>query len=152
MMNLKHWFNRQPVNPKIIYIFLILALIGFGDAIYLTASYYKGTISCSIIAGCYEVLKSSYSTIFDIPIAILGALFYLLIIFMSLWQLHSQNRWAPHVLSIFPAIGFLFSIWLVYLQLFVIKYICIYCMFSALTSTLLFITSLVLVFNKKTRL
>ena len=47
-------------------------------------------------------------------------------------------------------IGLLASLWFIYLQLFVIKAICLYCMFSAFTSITLFIFGLfVLNFGKK---
>lgn len=126
----------------------MVSLAGFLDAIYLTAKYYIGTINCSVISGCQDVLDSTYSDVFGIPVALLGAAYYLLILVSALIYLKYQNKIAANVLGIFPILGLLFSIWLVYLQLFVINAICIYCMGSALTSTILFILSIFIWKNK----
>jgi uncharacterized membrane protein len=45
------------------------------------------------------------------------------------------------LIYIFSGVGFVASLYLVYLQLFVIEAICVYCMFSALMTTLIFILS-----------
>jgi uncharacterized membrane protein len=141
-------FYNFKINKPITYSFLIVSLAGFLDAIFLTTKYYVGTINCSAISGCQEVLGSTYSDIFGIPIALLGAAYYLLILFAALGYLKYHNKLAANILGLFPMIGLLFSLWLVYLQLFVIKYICIYCMGSALASTILFVLSIFIWKNK----
>ena len=129
-------------NNKLILSFTAVALIGFLDALYLSVSHYTGHISCSVVSGCQEVLVSQYSEIFAIPLAILGALYYLFIIVNSLIYIDSQNKWSKLILSYLPIFGFLFSLYLVYLMFFVINALCQYCLLSASTSTILFILSL----------
>lgn len=137
--------TKLPKYNKLIFVFIGIALIGFLDAVYLTVSHYTGHISCSLVSGCQEVLTSSYSEIFGIPLALLGALYYLFIIIMSLLYVDHANKWSKLALSYIPVFGFLFSLGLVYLMFFVIKALCQYCLLSAGTSTTLFILSLIFI-------
>lgn len=134
---------------KLTFGFIGLALIGFLDAIYLTVSHYTGHINCSVISGCQEVLLSPYSKILGIPLALLGALYYLFIIINSLLYIDNQNKWSRIFLSYLPIFGFLFSLYLLYLMIFVIDALCQYCLLSAGSSTILFILSLILINKNK---
>ncbi|MFH1284940.1 MAG: vitamin K epoxide reductase family protein [Candidatus Peregrinibacteria bacterium] len=127
----------------LIWTFAITAFAGLLDATYLTVAQISGSeLNCTIFEGCNEVARSKYSEIFGIPVALFGALFYLTMLILSLLYYDTRSR---AVLSIIPPIaaaGFLFTLYLVYLQLFVIHAVCIYCMFSALTTTTLFVLSI----------
>src|SRR3990167_7601388 len=60
-------------------ILLIVAMLGFADATYLTIEHYRGVIPpCSIIKGCEIVLTSPSSVLFGVPFSFLGAFFFLL--------------------------------------------------------------------------
>lgn len=143
-MNSKMQFLPIKINKYLLFAILILALLGLGDAIFLTVKHYTGTINCAVWSGCQEVLISSYSTLFGIPVALLGVAYYLFILFSALAYWQSAKNIFANVLTFIPSLGFLFSLYLVYLQLVMIKYICIYCMLSALSSTLIFILSLII--------
>ncbi len=135
--------------PKwIIAIFIILSFFGFLDASYLTLKHYLGTpLNCSVFEGCEKVANSPYAVILGVPVALLGMIYYTALFFLSYLYYETKNpRLAPWILGL-PVAGFLFSLYLVYLQLFVIKAICVYCAGSALISTILFILSLVLVLS-----
>jgi len=122
---------------------IAFAFIGFLDTSYLTVSHYSGTdVNCSIAQGCNEVLSSSYSVIFGVPMALLGLLYYITILVLSLLYLDTHKVKILKVIAVLTALAFLFSGWLVYLQLFVIKEICQYCMISAINSVVLVILSL----------
>ena len=140
--------SSQKYN-KLIYIFTAISLLGFLDAVYLTTSHYTGHITCSVISGCQEVLVSQYSEIFGIPLALLGAAYYLFILINSLLYIDNQNKYSKLVLSYIPIFGFLFSIYLIYLMFFVIEALCQYCLLSAGSSTLLFLFSMLLIKCKK---
>lgn len=137
------------IKAKFLSLFIVVALIGFVDAVYLTVSHYTGHISCSVVSGCQEVLASQYSEIFGIPLALLGALYYLFIIISALLYIDHKNKYSVLALSYVPIFGFLFSLYLVYLMFFVIDALCQYCLLSATTSTTLFI--LALIFIKKNK-
>lgn len=139
----------SPKSNKLSYSFAAVALVGFLDAVYLTVSHYTGTINCSVIAGCQEVLSSKYSEVFGIPLALLGAAFYLFILINALLYIDNQNKYSKLALSYIPVFGFIFSLVLLYLMFFVINAVCQYCLLSATTSTLLFILSII--FTKKNK-
>ncbi len=127
----------QKLSP---YLFLVLSLLGFLDAAYLTLEHYRGVVPpCSVVQGCEQVTTSGYSMIFGIPVALLGALYYLIILLFSIAYLDTQNdRWLRQA-AFFTPLGFLASLWFIYLQAVIIRAWCLYCIGSATTSTLLFV-------------
>ena len=125
--------------------FFIIALVGFADAVYLTASHYIGALpTCTIVAGCDEVALSEYSTIGPVPVALFGVLFYTVMLVASVIWLDVRNSFLFCYLPYITVPAFLFSMWLVYLMIFVIEAICIYCFVSAGTTTLLMLLSIYL--------
>lgn len=129
-------------------IFLVASLIGFVDALYLTIEHFRGVAPpCSILKGCEVVTTSVYSQIFGIPVALLGAVYYLVFFIAALAYLDSKNERSIIWLSRFSVFGFLASVYFVFLQLVVLKALCLYCMMSATTSTIIFITGIVYLTN-----
>ncbi|OHA18782.1 MAG: hypothetical protein A2664_04720 [Candidatus Taylorbacteria bacterium RIFCSPHIGHO2_01_FULL_46_22b] len=121
---------------------LLVSLFGFADTAYLTVKHFKGEIPpCVLFSGCDTVTSSSYSTIGPIPIALLGLLFYFAVFLLTLIFLDRRNNQALKLIFFAAIPAFLFSMWLLYVQLFVLHAACIYCMFSVLTSSLVFIVS-----------
>ena len=122
----------------------ILALIGFGDATFLTVENILGAkVPCSIIEGCEQVLTSKYANFYGIPIALFGSVYYLIIFLFSYISITRSDKKYLLLASSLTPLGFIVSIFLVFLQLVVIKAICIYCMLSALVSSLLFILGMI---------
>jgi uncharacterized membrane protein len=145
MKHLKHLLKQALNNlPNKVTIFLlVVALLGFIDATYLTVEHYKEVIPpCSVTGGCEVVLTSSYSTLLGIPVSLLGSIYYLLILVGVFTYFESKNtkllKWA--MLLTLP--GFLFSLWFVYVQVFLLHAYCVYCLGSFVTSTLLFVASI----------
>ncbi len=128
-------------NPKrLVFALLAISPIGFIDATFLTINHYTGAIPpCSIVKGCEQVTTSVYSSVFGIPIALVGALYYLTVIVGLILYLDTRRAQILKLVAWFTTVGFVASLGLVFLQLFVIRAICIYCMVSAATSTVLFI-------------
>lgn len=126
-------------KTKIIAIaFIVLSAIGFLDATYLTVEHYGGNVPPCSIAGCEVVLKSGQSAIAGIPVAVLGSIYYLVILILSIVFLESGKMAILRFASSLTVIGIIASAYFVYLQFFVIGQICQYCMVSAGTSTGLF--------------
>jgi len=122
------------------YLLVLLSFLGVVDAAYLTSQHYSNlSVPCGInISDCDLVLKSSYSEIFGIPLSLIGLFYYsLLFVFIILSVFKNKSLWKKFVVVITSG-GVAFSAWLVYLQLFVIHSICIYCMLSALISITIF--------------
>lgn len=152
-------------SHKFLYFALLsVSLLGFLDASYLTVKHFVGTpLPCSVLQGCEEVTTSQYSLIGGVPVALLGAIYYLAIFVLIFLYLNRrvshfatdngvrENEDKPLILAARLTIfGFLASLWFIYLQLFVIKAICLYCMFSAFTSITLFVFGIiVLKFKRK---
>ena len=121
----------------------IISFIGFLDAGYLAVEHYRGEIvPCAVLKGCEEVTTSKYATIFAVPVALYGAIYYLFIFLASVYYLDRKDRVILRFLSIFPVFGLVASVWFVYLQIFEIKAVCLYCMGSAVSSALLFLVGL----------
>jgi uncharacterized membrane protein len=125
--------------PKWILIaFVLISFVGFLDASYLTANHYgQVELSCSITSGCEAVTTSEYSKIFGVPVALGGILYYLSILLLSLLYLDHKTKFFKKLVPPLTVVGFLFSAYFVYLQLFVIGAICQYCVLSAINATLL---------------
>ena len=124
---------------------ILLSFLGILLSLYLTINFFKGSdISyCITGADCDVVKKSAYSKIFGIPVSVLGILGYGAIIISALTSLSKKNRW--NLLFVFSTLGLAFSAYLTYVELFVIKAICSYCVASAIIVTLIFF----LVISKK---
>ncbi len=135
-------FFKLSTTPSklLVVVVLILSFIGFLDASYLTFKHYSGTpINCAIFNGCEEVTNSKYATIGPVPVALLGAIYYALIFLLVIAYLDSKNPKFFNLAALMTPLGLIASLGLVYLQLFIIKAICLYCMVSAADSTLLFV-------------
>lgn len=139
------------INKKINYSVIVIALIGFLDAVFLTTKHYTGQeVTCTLTGGCNDVLTSQYAMMLGLPTSLWGALYYFTILLAALLYLNYKNNIISYYLNYVTIIGLLMSAYLVYLQLFIIHSICPYCMLSALTSTTLFILSLTnLIINKE---
>lgn len=109
----------------------LVSLVGLGDATYLTIEHITGqSVRCTIIAGCSEVLSSSYATVGGVPLAVIGAAAYFAVFSLATLAAFGY-RFAGIVLSVMVLIMMLVSLWLIYLQAFVIRSFCQYCLLSA---------------------
>jgi uncharacterized membrane protein len=132
----------SPNKPWLPFVFLGLAAIGFSDATWLTVKHFTQTVvPCSLTHGCEIVTTSTYSTIFGIPVALLGSIFYFILIIGTFAALESGNKKLFKYITRLTIAGFLASLWFVAAQIFIIHAICQWCMGSAATSTLLFTLS-----------
>lgn len=129
-------------------IFLAVSALGFLDAAYLTVEHYRGSIPPCTIKGCEIVLTSAQSEIAGIPVALFGSLYYLALLILAIAYLDGKKSLINLAAKLTP-LGFIASLYFVYLQLFVIHNICQYCMASAATSTLLFIAGMYIIIKTR---
>ena len=109
----------------------LLALVGLGDSIYLTVQHITGeSLRCTIISGCSEVLSSPYAQVGSVPLAAIGAAAYFTVFSLATLAAFGY-RFALPFLKIVVALMFLMTLWLLYLQAFVIRHFCQYCLLSA---------------------
>ncbi len=122
---------------------VVFALIGLGDSVYLTVQHFTDEkVPCSIITGCEQVLTSEYAEISGIPTAVFGAIAYFLAFALALLAAFG-NRKLWFFYGLLALLMFMFTMWLVYLQAFVIEAFCQFCLLSALTTTVLFVIAVI---------
>lgn len=124
----------------------VVALAGVFVALYL-ALYklgYIGTLVCAV-GSCEVVQTSRWATFLGYPVAVWGVAYYIAVLAISLAGLGAalvDSRRLSQVLVLLTATGVLFSVWLTYLELFVINAICLWCVISAVLAVILFAIAL----------
>jgi uncharacterized membrane protein len=109
----------------------VIALVGLGDSIYLTIEHMTGqSVRCTIISGCSEVLSSSYATVAGYPLALFGAIAYFVVFSLSTLAAFSYPLVGKLLVAV-VGLMFLTTLWLLYLQAFVIHHFCQFCLLSA---------------------
>lgn len=120
----------------------VVALIGLGDAVYLTVKHLTGEqVPCSIVSGCETVLTSSYAAIAGIPLAGFGAAAYFAAFCLAILTLFG-NRKIWFLFGVLTILMSLFTLWLLYLQAFVIGAFCQFCLLSAFITFSLLATAI----------
>jgi uncharacterized membrane protein len=140
MSNSEKVFEESNRIARLPLLAAIVALCGLADAIYLTIHHYTAEpVPCGEAFDCGAVLTSSYATIGGVPLAVFGAIAYFTAFSLSVLATFG-NRLMWRFFGVQVVLMTLFTAWLVYLQAFVIKAFCQFCLISAgITLTLLII-------------
>ena len=113
---------------------IVLALVGLGIASYLTYVHYEDIHPvCGLGGDCVKVQTSEWSKLAGIPVAVLGLVAYATIL-VSLFVPGEQALIAGALTAL---VGFGFSAYLTYRELFTIDAICPWCVASAIVMTVL---------------
>jgi uncharacterized membrane protein len=138
----------------------LLALIGIVDSCYLLWHRFTPATQtfCDInqLVSCDIVNSSAYSAILGIPISALGILHYGFALLLILSGAQLARLYGTRLVFIYKlllaelAFGFLFSIYLSFVQVFLIKTVCPLCIVSALLTTTNLVLAAVLVRKTKT--
>ncbi len=113
---------------------VLAALLGLGVSAYLTYVHYAGIEPiCAASGGCEKVQSSSYADVAGVPVALLGLIGYVAILVAVLLPGEAARMAA----SSMALVGFGFSLYLTYLELFEIDAICQWCVGSAVIMTVL---------------
>ncbi|MEZ6193119.1 MAG: vitamin K epoxide reductase family protein [Phycisphaerales bacterium] len=113
---------------------VILALGALGISVYLSYTSIitgRSPAGCGSGSGCAEVLGSKWSYLIHVPVSVYAALVYthlLASLFMAKSPKHAGYELARVILSIYAAAILAAALWFIYLQLFVVKAVCPYCM------------------------
>ena len=117
----------------------LLSLLGLADALYLTVEHVTGqSVKCTITSGCSEVLSSPYAVVAGFPLAAIGAAAYFTVFSLATLAAFGY-RAAGTLLTPLISAMFFVSLWLIYLQAFVIREFCQYCLLSAAITTVLLV-------------
>ncbi|HXR61588.1 MAG TPA: vitamin K epoxide reductase family protein [Solirubrobacterales bacterium] len=115
------------------------AALGLGVAAYIAIAEAGGDAPACLAggAGCQTVSESSYSHVAGIDIAVLGIVGYALLLATAFFATDGV-RLAGFLLAL---VGFGYSVFLTYLEIFKIEAICQWCVASAVLMTILFLLS-----------
>ena len=126
---------------------LITSIIGLIDAGYLSYSKLNSIelVCTKAVGDCNSVNASQWSTLAGIPIAYLGFLSYAAIILLILFgkKIKFLVPYNEYLFFFITLVGFLFSAYLTYIEAFVLKTFCQWCVVSALMMTILFSISVI---------
>jgi uncharacterized membrane protein len=130
---------KLPAEGTLRGIATFLATFGVGVATYIAIADSGGGSPVCIAGGhgCQTVAESSYSHLLGINVAIFGIVGYVVLLGSALLR----GDGARMTGFFFALIGFGFSLYLTYLELFTIDAICQWCVASAVLMTLLFIAN-----------
>jgi uncharacterized membrane protein len=115
----------------------VLAAIGLGVSLYLGSVETSGVEAvCGPVGDCNAVQQSAYASIFGIPIGVIGAIAYIGLLVGWIVTRVSKSRVADvaaFLMAVTAFGGTAFSIYLTFLEPFVIGATCMWCLASALT-------------------
>ncbi|MEA2023298.1 MAG: vitamin K epoxide reductase family protein [Actinomycetota bacterium] len=120
-----------------IWIVPVLAVIGMGVSLYLASVETSGVEAvCGPVGDCNAVQQSEYASIFGIPIGVLGVIAYALLLVGWIVTRVVKGRLADVAAVLVAATAFggtVFSVYLTFLEPFVIGATCMWCLTSALS-------------------
>jgi uncharacterized membrane protein len=119
-----------------------LVIVGLLVSIYMTI--YKVTSNDGMCLGsgdCSTVNASIYSEVNGIPVAVFGVLGYLAILAVHIFEKRNRFFKQNSTLMIFgmALTGFLFTVWLIYVEVAILKALCPFCVTSQTAMTIIFI-------------
>jgi uncharacterized membrane protein len=139
------------MNKKLIWASLVLAFIGMLDSVYLLIyKISKNNAMCLGNGDCSTVNASRYSEIYGIPVSLLGILADLAItalLFLELRKIISRENSTLLVFGL-SLVGVIFSAYLTYVEFYVIHAVCPFCIISAIVIALIFVISILRLFQE----
>ncbi len=126
---------------------VVLGVVGLVDALYLTWLKVSGNEALCLGFGECDVVNSSpYAEIYGIPIALVGAMAYAVILGLLVWEVRSRaphhGLWARYGVFMLTLAGTLYSAYLTYIEVAVLEAICPFCVISAVVLVLLWVLAL----------
>lgn len=120
-------------------IIFILSIAGLLMGSYVLQSFLRQTgIVCLTGGGCEAVRKSVFSYPFGIPVPAVGVLGYTFLMVLSFLRTFKNNTgllWGIFGMALF---GICFVTWFTYMELFLIKGVCMWCAISAVNMYVIF--------------
>jgi uncharacterized membrane protein len=131
---LLHWSVRGSL--------VVLALLGFLSALYLTLVHYRGGIPrCYVVQGCDIVQTSKYSTVLGVPLALFGGVYFTLMFYLGIGLMATPTRKLVLGYKVLSYAGALAAIPLFLLQAVVLRAFCTYCLATEAVLLLMWVGS-----------
>lgn len=121
----------------------VLDFLGLLIASYLSFVELRNELpACGIVKGCETVATSEYSRINGIPVAVFGVILSIVLMALALrwWRTNSPGLLLAHYALSF--VGVIFEGYFTYLELFVIRAVCMWCALYAVSLLLRFLVAL----------
>ncbi len=133
------------VINRLIRAFIGVAVVGWGASMLLTAIHFwvLPLPAGAEPQGAIQVITSQWAYVGPIPLATIGALYYIVMIATGASWLHSKDARLERALLPLTSLGVLASAGFVYLQLVPIGAICPFCMISAAATTTLLVIEVI---------
>jgi uncharacterized membrane protein len=127
---------KQPAEGTLRMVATFVATFGLGVATYIAIADSGGGSPVCLAGGggCETVANSTYSHLLGVNIAVFGIVGYALLLAASLLRGDAARMGG----FVFSLVGFGYSVYLTYLELFKIEAICQWCVASAVLMTILF--------------
>ena len=129
---------------------IALTILGLLVSVYMTIYKYSGNEGMCLGSGdCGTVNASRYSQIemagVNVPVAVVGIGGYLVILAVLLYEKKNELLRQNGMIFLFglTLMGFLFSMYLVYVEVAILKAYCPFCVTSQITMTLIFILTVI---------
>ncbi len=125
--------QTAPVSsrPRLHTLAAFLAVVGLVDSIYLTVTHLTGEdVTCVASSGCSEVLSSAYASVGKIPLGAFGILGYFAAFSLATLAAFGYAR-ALTFLRVVVAGMLATTLWLLYVQAFILHAFCDFCLLSA---------------------
>ncbi|MDQ6687304.1 MAG: vitamin K epoxide reductase family protein [Actinomycetota bacterium] len=110
---------------------LVLCVLGLAVSAYLTYEHYTGskTLACSSngVVNCHAVTTSSYAVVYGVPVALLGLLFFAVMTLLCLPQTWRRGGGLDGARLGATGIGVLMVLYLLFVELFRLDRICLWC-------------------------
>jgi uncharacterized membrane protein len=118
------------VTPRSAYVSLLLCLVGLGISIYLTYEHFTGnkSLSCPDTGkvNCLKVTTSEWSKVAGVPVAVFGLIFFVGMTVLCLpWLWRFPQLDLLRVVGVIVGIGS--ALYLVWVELFRVDAICLWC-------------------------
>jgi len=139
---------ESPTLRRLAYTGTLLSVAGLAIDAYLTiAHYHTATVlSCpeNVVVNCTKVTSSSYSVQHGVPLVLAGLAFFAIMLALQLpaaWR--SQHAAVRRARVTWAVVGAVSVLWLIYVELFSLDAICLYCTVVHALSILLFVLTVV---------
>ena len=119
-----------------------LVIVGLAVSVYMTIYKLSGNDGMCLGSGdCSTVNASVFSEVNGIPVAVFGIVGYAAILVVHFYEVKMEFLRKNGAMLIFgmSLTGFLFTLWLVYVELAILKAICPFCVTSQVAMTAIFI-------------
>jgi len=119
-------------------ILLIIFIISLISSIIILSTVYGNSSFCEPNGGCNSVQNSKYGYLFGISNSIYGIFIFLILSMITFSQIKKPTKNKQLLIKYAVTIGFIIAIYFIFLQIFILKALCRYCLVIDLSMIIAF--------------